>query len=136
MAAVDDDKKQIHGLVRRINDAWLKGPADSVVAVLMDCFDDRMIIKGPGMVTIAEGKAACARSYSDFLGQAAIRECHLDEPEIHAVSGAAIAAYGWTMTYVLNGQEYQEAGYDVFAFTRIDGSWKAMWRLLLPGTQT
>lgn len=130
-----DDAGQIRALIQRINDAWLKGPRENIAAALADCFDDAMTIKGPGMVTLSEGKRASARSYADFVQQAAIRECALDEPEIHVVGHAAVATYGWTMTYVLNGQEYREAGFDIFAFSRIDGNWKAIWRALLPGVQ-
>ena len=131
MAAAD--KQQIEALLQRINDAWLKGASHDIPATLEDCFDDRMLIKGPGMVTLSEGRAAAARSYSDFLRQAKVRDCTLGEPEIHVVGDAAVATYGWTMTYELNGQEYTESGFDVFAFSRVGGVWKAIWRALLPG---
>ena len=128
-----DDKQQIAALVQRINDAWLKGPAEDIAATLNDCFDDRMLIKGPGMVTLSEGKQASIRSYTEFLQQAKVRDCTLANPEVHVVGDAAVATYGWTMTYELNRQEYTESGFDVFAFSRIDGAWKAIWRALLPG---
>ena len=131
--AAPNDKQQIAALLQRINDAWLKGRREDIPAALEDCFEDRMLIKGPGMVTLSEGRAAAARSYSDFLQQAKVRECTLGEPEIQVVGGAAVATYGWTMTYELDGQEYTESGFDVFAFSRMGGVWKAIWRALLPG---
>src|SRR5579862_7282014 len=97
--AAPDDKQQLAALLQRINDAWLKGSPKDIPAALDACFDDRMLIKGPGMVTLSEGKAAAGRSYSDFQQQAKIRDCTLAKPEIHVVGDAAVATYGWTMTY-------------------------------------
>jgi hypothetical protein len=80
----------------------------------------------------AAGKAACAKSYQDFLNQAKIRNCKLAEPLIDVAGDTAVAACAWEMTYELNGQTYSESGHDLFVFNRDQGKWLAVWRTLLP----
>ena len=130
------DTKNDHGQVRmalqQINDAWLHGPSEDIAQSLEDCFHDEMVIRGPDFQELSRGKAACAQSYLDFLHQAKIQNCKLEEPEIDIAGDTAIATYGWEMTYELAAQTYTEAGHDLFVFTRREGKWLAAWRALLP----
>ena len=96
------------------------------------CFHDEATILGPDFKVLGRGADTCIRSYVDFLQQAKVRDCTLSEPDIQVTGEAAVAAYGWKMTYELNGKEYTEAGHDLFVFTCVDGRWLAIWRALLP----
>ncbi len=115
-----------------MNDAWLHGAAEEIPWKLEGCFHDEIAMRGPEFQELAGGKAACAKSYQDFLQQARIQNCTLAEPQIHVTGDTAVATYGWNMTYELNGQSYSETGHDLFVFTRQEGKWLAVWRALLP----
>jgi len=130
--ATSDDHEQVRLLLQRINDAWLHGPADEIPEKIEDCFHDEMVMRGPDFQELGRGKALCAKSYRDFLHQAKVQSCNLDEPRIDIAGDSAIAAYAWEMTYELNGQSYTESGHDLFVFTRQDGKWVAVWRALFP----
>ncbi len=130
--ATSSDHEQVRLLLQRINDAWLHGPADEIPRKLEECFHDEIAMRGPEFQELAGGKAACAKSYQDFLQLAKIQKCTLAEPQIHVTGDTAVATYSWNMTYELNGQSYTEAGHDLFVFTRQEGKWLAVWRALLP----
>lgn len=129
--ATGSDHEQVRLLLQRINDAWLRGPAEEIPQRLAECFHDQIAMQGPEFQALAGGKAACARSYQDFMRQAKIRDCRLAEPQIHVTGDTAIATYAWDMTYEMNGRVYAESGHDLFVFTRADGKWLAVWRALL-----
>lgn len=132
MPATSPDHEQVRLLLQRINDAWLYGSAEEIPQKLEDCFHDQMVIRGPDFQELGRGKAACAKSYQDFLNQAKVQNCKLAEPHIDIAGDTAVAAYAWEMTYELNGQTYTESGHDLFAFTRDQGRWRAVWRTVLP----
>ena len=54
------------------------------------------------------------------------------EPEIHVAGDAATAVCPWTMTYTLDNETYTESGHEIQALTRSGGSWRIMWRAMLP----
>lgn len=127
-----NEREAVRVLLNRINDAWLKRPPGEISGVLQDCFDPRMVIKGPGFQPLAQGSKACARSYEDFVRQATVRCCKVSEPDIDLYGNTAVATYSWEMTYELNGQVYDESGHDLFVLTRDEGQWRAVWRAMLP----
>lgn len=126
------DEQEIRELIRAMNDAWLGLPAEEIPAALGGCFHDDMVIRGADLTVTARGKDACIQSYVDFVQQAVIRECTLEDPEIDLAGDSAAAVYNWEMTYELEGQEYHEAGADVMMLARTDGHWLVTWRLMLP----
>ncbi len=132
MPAANSDQEQVRLLLQRINDAWLQGPVEQIPQKLEDCFHHQMVIRGPDFQELGRGKAACAKSYQDFLNQAKVHRCQLAEPHSDVAGDTAVAACAWEMTYELNGQTYTESGHDLFVFTRDQGRWLAVWRTLLP----
>jgi len=128
MTAVDHARQEIQLLLRKINDAWLKGRPEDIPHALSACFHPDICIKGPGFQQLAKGRDACVQSYQEFLQQAAIKACTLSDPEVDVYGDTAVATFKWDMTYVLNGQEYRESGHDLFVLSRLDGQWLASWR--------
>ena len=122
---------EIRELLRTINDSWLSNNPDEVSKVLNDCFHQDMVIKGCDLKTMAKGRQACVRSYVGFIQQAKISAFSQNEPDIHVTGDTAIATYGWTIMYTLEGKEYTEPGHDVFVFQRTNGKWLAVWRAML-----
>jgi ketosteroid isomerase-like protein len=126
------DEQDIRDLIRNMNDAWLGLPAEEIPAALGAFFHQDATIRGADLSITARGKEACIQSYVDFVEQAAIRECTLEDAEVDLAGDSASAVYNWEMTYELEGQEYSEAGADVVMLARVDGRWLITWRLMLP----
>ena len=126
------EQTEIRDLLSRINNAWSKLRGDAMTAALNECFADEIVMRGPGFVFLGKGRDSAVQSYHDFVTQAEVKSVLLDEPQIDVAGDTATAQYKWTMTYVLNGEEYTEHGHDVFVFARRDNKWLAVWRALLP----
>ena len=73
-------------------------------------------------------------SYVGFIKEAQISAFSQDKPDIQVTGDTAIATYGWTIQYKLEGKEYTEPGHDVFVFQRTNGKWLAIWRAMLTET--
>lgn len=37
----------------------------------------------------------------------------------------------WTMDYEFGGQRYEEKGWELFVFGRLDGRWVVVWRTMV-----
>jgi ketosteroid isomerase-like protein len=122
---------EIHRLLQAINDSWLSNKPEEICRVLNDCFHQDMVIKGCDLKTMAQGREACVRSYVDFIQQAKVSAFSQNEPDIQVTGDTAIASYGWTIQYTLEGKDYTESGHDVFVFQRSNGKWLAIWRVML-----
>ncbi len=126
------DQIAIRDLLSRINHAWLKQRGEAMTATLNECFAEDVVLRGSGFAFLGKGRELAVKSYHDFVTQAEVKSCSLDEPEIDVAGDTATAQYKWAMTYVLNGQEYTEHGRDVFVFARRSKKWLVVWRALLP----
>jgi hypothetical protein len=124
----------VRDVLTRINEAWSKLRGEAMTAALNECFAEEMVIRGPGFSLIGKGRDFAVKSYQSFVSQAEVKSLSLDEPQIDVAGETAIAQYKWTMTYVLNGQEYTEQGHDVFVLAKRGKRWLAVWRALLPET--
>jgi Domain of unknown function (DUF4440) len=127
-----DDRQAVTQLLRRINDAWLKGNPDDIERTLEACFHDDIVIKSPRFEPLAKGKRACIASYVDFIRQAEIHDYRLDDPAIDLYGATAVATYLWEINYALDGVDYRESGHDLFVLIRADGRWQAVWRAISP----
>jgi len=130
------DEQLIRELIDYMNNAWLQGAIEELPAALDACFHDQMVIRGADLQIASAGKDACIQSYLDFVSQAAIRECTLEEPTIDLAGDSAVAVYSWDMTYDMAGQTYEESGTDVLMLARVLGRWLITWRAMLPNTVT
>jgi len=130
--AITKEQTEIREVLSRINGAWSKLRGEAMTAALHDCFDEEIVMRGPGFVFLGKGRASAIQSYHDFVTQADVKSIQLDEPQIDIAGETATAQYKWTMTYVLNEQEYTERGHDLFVFARRGNKWLAVWRALLP----
>ena len=128
MSDIEKDREEIRHVLRNINHAWTEGPVDD----LRKYFHEDMIIAQPGFGIRGEGKNACVDSYREFAGMASIDGLRESEHVILVWGDTAVASYRFDIEYELDGQAHQDAGYDLFVFTRQDGTWLAAWRTILP----
>jgi ketosteroid isomerase-like protein len=126
-----NDEAVIRDRLTRINEAWQHHRSDAMARVLSECFASDVVMRGPGFSLAGEGREAAVQSYVDFTNQAEVKAFNAEDPTIDVAGDTAVAQYQWQMTYVLAGQEYTDAGHDLFVFSRIDGSWLVVWRALL-----
>ena len=128
MASAPDanDSEEIRRLVKTINEAWLRGRPEELAAY----FHADMVIVPPGFSGRAEGRGACVQGYKDFVIQAKVREYKDAEPSIDLWGDTAVATYSWEIAYEMNGQDFREAGWDVFVFLRENAKWQAVWRTI------
>jgi uncharacterized protein DUF4440 len=128
-------REEIRLLLKQINDAWLKGPPAKIPQALDQCFADDVVIKGSDFKEVGRGKAACIKSYQDFVEQAHIFHCSISEPEIDIVGTTATATYSWDMIYSMNSKRYHETGHELFVFSRVGDRWLVVWRAMFPETK-
>ena len=130
--SIAKEQAEIRDILSRINAAWSKLRGEAITAALNECFAEEIVMRGPGFVFLGKGRDIAIQSYHDFVNQAEVKSVLLDEPQVDVAGDTATAQYKWTMTYVLNGQEYTERGHDIFVFARRNRKWLAVWRALLP----
>jgi ketosteroid isomerase-like protein len=121
------EQTEVRDLVKQINQAWLSGK----VAELNSYFHDDMVIKGPAFQELCRGRAACVKSYEEFLAQAKVLDYKEAPPAVDMFGRMAVALCPWEMTYALAGKQYRETGHDTLVFTRETGRWLVVWRLML-----
>ncbi len=121
------EQTEIRELVKKINQAWLNGK----VSELNSYFHDDMVIKGPAYQELCRGRAACVKSYEEFLAQAKVLDYKEEKLSVDVFGRSAVAISPWQMTYELAGKQYHESGHDTLVFTRETGRWLVVWRLML-----
>lgn len=126
------EESAIRDLLDRLNHAWLHGRGEAIAATLNGYFAEDVVMRGPGFALIGRGRDLAVQSYVDFAAQASVKSFSLDPAEIDVWETTAVAQYRWRMTYVLAGQEYTEAGRDLFVLSRGENGWLIIWRELLP----
>ncbi len=101
---------EIRDRLQAINDSWLSDKPEEVSRILTDCFHPDMVIKGCDLKTMAKGREACVLSYVGFIQQAKIGAFSQDEPDIQVTGDTAVATYGWTIMYTLEGKSTPNLG--------------------------
>lgn len=123
--------EELRLVLQTINASWLSGNPAAITSALSSSFHPDMVIKDGELNTAGEGRDACVASYVDFIKMAKISKFEQGEPDIRVFGDSAIASYNWRIVYTLEGTECDEKGGDVFAFSRTDGKWLAVWRAML-----
>ncbi len=126
------DQLAILAVVNTINDAWLHKRGETMTNALRPCLAENVVMRGPGFLLLGSGRDFAVQSYHDFVTQATVMKCTLDEPQIDICEQTAAAHYKWEMTYVLDGQAYTERGHDLFVLARRGETWVVVWRVMLP----
>ena len=102
-ASPPDDREELLALLERIRAAWTEGP----IEILDDIFHDRMVIAGPGMQPLGEGREACVRSYRDFLARARVLAYEQFDPTTHVCGDTAVVSYRYVIAFDLEGKPFR-----------------------------
>ena len=115
-------------LMREINRAWSGGHPEK----LNDYFHEDIIIVSPDLTVLGEGRDACVRSYQDFVSSAGILDYREYDFDARVWTNTAVITYTYDIAWESEGKSFQETGKDLFAFTRKNGRWQAVWRKRMP----
>ncbi len=94
-----------------------------------------MIIEGPNLLERKEGIETCIehhREISKKIHQINWREY---EHEVRVWQDTAMAKYRFEVQFVSEGKSRNETGFELYAFSRESGSWKAVWNFIVPLNQ-
>lgn len=107
-----DAQTEIASILRAIGDAVGSGDAESIRRLTAPAFHKDMVIRGPEMRLVAQGRDACVQSYVDAAGVSSPLD---DTPRIEVFDDMAVA----------------KSGAYSFMFVLEDGRWQIAWRALL-----
>jgi hypothetical protein len=110
-----------------LNQAWRTRRFD----VLGRCFDDDIVLKGPGLRELARGRGPVVQSYIDFMQRSDVTEYTESNHFVHSWDHTAVAGFDWSMTWVQNGETDRGSGQDLFVFERRGDRWLAVLRVML-----
>lgn len=119
--------KDIPDIVAAINSAWLSGRFDE----LRDYFHPDVVLAQPGFARRTTGRDALIASYRDFVQNATIHSFTPGEVQVDAATDSAVTTMPWSMDYTMNGQRYDERGWDLLVFGKRDGRWMVVWRTVV-----
>jgi ketosteroid isomerase-like protein len=114
-------------IVARINAAWLAGRFDE----LRDYFHPDVVLAQPGFAKRTVGREALIASYRDFVNSATIHSFTPGEVQIDDGGDSAVTTMPWEIEYTMEGQRYQEHGWDLLVFGKRDGGWVVVWRTVV-----
>ena len=128
------EEDEVRSVLARVTQAWLHHPPEEFPEAMGSLWHDDASIVVLGVQEMARGRAACVRTYQDFVRQATVEESRLSEPTVRVWNGTAVATGRWEMTYALDGERLSESGHEAFALVRTNTGWQIVWRAIVPGT--
>jgi ketosteroid isomerase-like protein len=118
---------EILSIVTAINSAWPAGRFDE----LRGYFHPDVVLAQPGFAKRSVGREALIASYRDFVNSATIHSFTPGEVQIDDSGDSAVTTMPWSMDYTIEGQRYQESGWDLLVFGKREGRWVVVWRTLV-----
>lgn len=107
-----DAPTEIASILTAITGALRSGDTQTIRRVTEPAFHKDMVIRGPEMTLVAQGRDACVQSYVDAAAAPAPPD---DAPRIEVFDDMAVA----------------KSGAHSFMFVLEDGRWQIAWRALL-----
>ncbi len=117
----------ILGTLSELNCAWRERRFEE----LGRFFDPHIVMKGPALKELVQGRDALVQSYADFMAQSKIIDYSESGHSTHAWGDTGAVTYDWTMTYEQKRETKRDSGQDMFIFVRRDLQWIAILRVML-----
>jgi ketosteroid isomerase-like protein len=119
--------RQIRDIVAAINSAWTSGRYEEIGQYV----SDQVVMAPPGLNGRVMGREAYVASFRQFAEVARTRIFDPGVPRVDVMGGTAVATCPFSIRYEMEGQTYQEKGFDILVFAFAGGAWKVVWRTLL-----
>ena len=128
MTSTWDASNEVRQTLDRLNLAWREKRFAEMEPVL----DEHIVMKGPGLKTLARGRSALVRTYVDFMSNSTVTAYEESNHAIHVNQSTAVATYDWSMTWEEQaGKQASGSGQDMFVFEQRGSQWVAVLRLIL-----
>lgn len=72
-------------------------------------------------------------SYQEFTTAATMRAASFDEADARVWGDVAVTTCRFALDYELGGERHRETGWDVLVLRRDAGTWRVVWRTVIPG---
>jgi uncharacterized protein (TIGR02246 family) len=118
-------------VLAEINRIWQSAAPDQIADLLAPYFTRDAVIVAPSLARVAEGGAAVAASYADFVRSAKAIDVRIDEPQVDRFGDIAVATIAWRLSYEFGGKRFGERGHDTYVFRLEDGRWRICWRSMM-----
>jgi hypothetical protein len=125
--ARSDLKQQIAETMAALNQSWLEGRLDD----LKQFFHPDIAMALPGFSGTEVGADAVLAGFEDMVRTATVDSFETGEPHIHIVGSSAVVSYPFDIEYARDEKRYKSTGSDLWVFSFVNGSWKAIWRIML-----
>lgn len=99
-----------------MNAAWRERRFTDLAA----CFDEQVVMRGPGLVELARGRDALVKSYADFMTRSDITEYVESRHAVDRRGDTAVARFDWSMVWIQNGKSDRASGQDLYVFQQRD----------------
>ena len=127
MTSTWDASNEVRQTLDRLNLAWREKRFAEMEAAL----DEHIIMKGPGLKTLARGRSALVQSYVDFMSNSTVTAYQESNHAIDVNQSTAVVTYDWSMTWEQAGKQASGSGQDMFVFEHRGSQWVAVLRLML-----
>jgi general stress protein 26 len=125
-------KDQIWQIVQAVNRTCMEGKG---FEKLNPYFHDDVVMVSPGMVTHAQGRDVCLRSYEDACSQMTFHKLDALDEHIDVYDDAAVACHKYECIWEFQGKKFDDTGHEILVFVRNDKNWQIAWRTLIPGSR-
>jgi len=126
------DKEKVHRLIREMNQAWIEGRLSDLNPI----FDERVVAVPPGGASRVEGREAMVDSFRQFLEIAKVHDYKVTDTGVEVFETTAVATFSFAISYELNGERYDETGWEILVLAKRDETWRIVWRTQIPGAPT
>ncbi|WP_029061823.1 DUF4440 domain-containing protein [Labrenzia sp. DG1229] len=123
-----DDAEMVKTVLTKINNSWTQKNIED----LYDCFHGEMIIEGPSLLERKEGIEKCIEHHRETSQHIHCVKWNEYEHEIRVWNDSAMAKYRFEIQFESDGNNRSETGFELYAFSRESGTWKAVWNFIVP----
>ena len=130
MNATLADQKAVESILKRIVAACTNGNLKE----LEKHFHPEMVIEGPEFRERKEGRDQCVQHHEEFRKSVDIQSFNESNYQVKVWGDTAVATYRFDAQFEADGQTRKESGQEVYAFSRENGEWRAVWNSIVPST--
>ena len=120
-------KQEIWKLMENINHTWIKDDPEK----LKNFFHKDIVFLSQGFKEQGVGIDACIKSYKEFRKISKLEDFTVSNSRIDLFNNTAVVSYNFEIKYIIKQDIYNDKGRDMYIFTKEEGRWMAVWRMLM-----
>jgi len=127
-----DIKTQLLGVVRAINDTFMRGNEFDKLASF---FHDAAVIPTRDFASHVRGRDTCLKYYADACSQMKVRALTTSGEQIDRFGPTAVLSYKYDCVWEYKGKTFTDDGREILVFVQDGENWKIAWRTMIPGSR-